>query len=176
VVSVNQLLDTVWKDLVVTQYSVYQTVASLRRALGDDPKSPTYIASVLRRGYRLVAPIEAEAQKHDPLQLPAEPRAQAELSQMQAPAQDELPQVAPDIPPSSQITKGRIGSRYGWIAIALLVLGTTVSWFLMHSRRQRPAAAAAVYAAEVPTTRAASYSRHPVTPWQCCRSRTSAEM
>ena len=40
VVSVNELLDTVWKDLVVTQYSVYQAIAVLRRALGDDPKSP----------------------------------------------------------------------------------------------------------------------------------------
>src|SRR5499425_2719893 len=58
VVSVNELLDTVWKDLVVTQYSVYQAVAVLRRALGDNPKNPTYIASVLRRGYRLIAPLE----------------------------------------------------------------------------------------------------------------------
>src|SRR6516162_5483206 len=61
VVSVNKLLDTVWKDLVVTQYSVYQAVASLRRALGDDPKDPSYIANVLRRGYRLVAPVNPSA-------------------------------------------------------------------------------------------------------------------
>jgi TolB-like protein/DNA-binding winged helix-turn-helix (wHTH) protein len=59
IVSVNELLDTVWKDLVVTQYSVYQAIAVLRRALGDDPKDPTYIASVPRRGYRLVAPVVA---------------------------------------------------------------------------------------------------------------------
>src|SRR6516225_6948022 len=67
VVSVNELLDTVWKDLVVTQYSAYQAVAVLRRALGDDPKNPTYIASVLRRGYRLIAPIEPDANTQDPL-------------------------------------------------------------------------------------------------------------
>src|SRR5215469_5112306 len=40
VISVNQLLDVVWKDLVVTPYSVYQAVSALRRALGDDPKDP----------------------------------------------------------------------------------------------------------------------------------------
>src|SRR5215467_7135103 len=57
VVSVNQLLDAVWKDLVVTPHSVYQAIAALRRALGDDPKDPTYIANVTRRGYRLVAPV-----------------------------------------------------------------------------------------------------------------------
>jgi transcriptional activator of cad operon len=57
VVSVNQLLDAVWKDVVVTPDSVYQAVTGLRRALGDDTKEPVYIANVLRRGYRLVAPV-----------------------------------------------------------------------------------------------------------------------
>src|SRR6516165_5317376 len=65
IVSVNDLLDAVWKDLVVTQYSVYQAVAVLRRALGDNPKDPTYIASVPRRGYRLIAPVEADALMQD---------------------------------------------------------------------------------------------------------------
>ncbi|MDP9012131.1 MAG: winged helix-turn-helix domain-containing protein, partial [Pseudomonadota bacterium] len=57
VVSVEQLLDEVWKDVVVTHDSVYQAVAGLRRVLGDDPKNPTYIANVVRRGYRLIAPV-----------------------------------------------------------------------------------------------------------------------
>lgn len=58
VVSVDDLLTSVWKDVVVTQDSVYQAVAALRRALGDDPKDPRYIANVVRRGYRLIAPVE----------------------------------------------------------------------------------------------------------------------
>jgi len=57
VVSVEQLLDAVWKDVAVTQHSVYQAVAGLRRALGDDQKNPIYIANVQRRGYRLIAPV-----------------------------------------------------------------------------------------------------------------------
>jgi DNA-binding winged helix-turn-helix (wHTH) protein/pimeloyl-ACP methyl ester carboxylesterase len=57
VVSVDQILDAVWKDVVVTPDSVYQAVAGLRRALGDDTKEPAYIANVLRRGYRLVASV-----------------------------------------------------------------------------------------------------------------------
>src|SRR6202030_2728664 len=59
VVSVDELLDLVWKDVVVSPDSVYRAVASLRRALGDDAKEPTYIANVTRRGYRLVAPISS---------------------------------------------------------------------------------------------------------------------
>jgi TolB-like protein len=55
VLSVEELLDRVWKGVVVSSDSVYAAVAALRRALGDDPKHPTYIATVARRGYRLVA-------------------------------------------------------------------------------------------------------------------------
>jgi adenylate cyclase len=57
VVSVDQLLNEVWKDVIVTSDSVYHAVAALRRLLGDDTKEPVYIANVLRRGYRLVAPV-----------------------------------------------------------------------------------------------------------------------
>jgi TolB-like protein len=59
VVSIDQLLDRVWKDVVVSPDSVYAAVAALRRTLGDNPKNPTYIANVVRRGYRLVAPVSA---------------------------------------------------------------------------------------------------------------------
>ncbi|HVO46539.1 MAG TPA: winged helix-turn-helix domain-containing protein [Steroidobacteraceae bacterium] len=59
VFSVEQLLDTVWRDLVVTPDSVYQAIATLRRALGDDQKEHAYIVNVARRGYRLVAPVSA---------------------------------------------------------------------------------------------------------------------
>src|SRR5579872_2169567 len=59
VVSVEELLDLVWKDVVVSTDSVYQAVGSLRRILGDDPKQPRYIANVMRRGYRLIADVKA---------------------------------------------------------------------------------------------------------------------
>ena len=50
VVSVNELLDTVSKDLVVTQYSLYQAIAVLRRPLGDDLKGPIPNSPVSRSG------------------------------------------------------------------------------------------------------------------------------
>ena len=57
VVSIDDLLNQVWAGVVVTPDSVYQAVASLRRLLGDDPKQPTYIATVPRLGYRMVATV-----------------------------------------------------------------------------------------------------------------------
>jgi TolB-like protein/DNA-binding winged helix-turn-helix (wHTH) protein/Tfp pilus assembly protein PilF len=61
VVSVDQLMAEVWKDVIVSPDSVYHSVASLRRILGDDSKTPKYIANVMRRGYRLVAEVSPAA-------------------------------------------------------------------------------------------------------------------
>jgi TolB-like protein/DNA-binding winged helix-turn-helix (wHTH) protein len=57
VISIDALLDHVWPDVTVSPDSVYQAVTSLRRQLGDDPKHPTYIETVARQGYRLIAPV-----------------------------------------------------------------------------------------------------------------------
>jgi transcriptional activator of cad operon len=57
VVSIDALLDRVWSGVSVSSDSVYQAVASLRRLLGDDPRQPTYIATVPRLGYRMVATV-----------------------------------------------------------------------------------------------------------------------
>lgn len=57
VVTADQLLDEVWPDVTVGQDSVYQAVAGLRRTLGDDSRKPAYIATVPRKGYRLIAQV-----------------------------------------------------------------------------------------------------------------------
>jgi transcriptional activator of cad operon len=57
VVSIDDLLNNVWSDVTVSPDSVYQAVASLRRLLGDDPKQPTYVATVPRLGYRMIATV-----------------------------------------------------------------------------------------------------------------------
>lgn len=57
VVSIDELLESVWRPVVVSPESVYQYVAQLRRALGDSAGDPRYIATVVRKGYRLVAPV-----------------------------------------------------------------------------------------------------------------------
>jgi TolB-like protein/DNA-binding winged helix-turn-helix (wHTH) protein len=135
VVSVNQLLDVVWKDLVVTPYSVYQAVAALRRALGDDPKDPTYIANVVRRGYRLVAPVEAAAQAHNSVRPQAEHAVGADPDKQQFPVNAKLEPVAPGPFDRSQIVERRIGLRYGWILIVLLVAGGI--WLISRLSQER---------------------------------------
>ncbi|HZL52213.1 MAG TPA: winged helix-turn-helix domain-containing protein [Terracidiphilus sp.] len=57
VVSLERLLTDVWAGVVVGPASVYQAISQLRRLLGDTDPEPSYIATVPRKGYRLVAPV-----------------------------------------------------------------------------------------------------------------------
>ncbi|HEY2819493.1 MAG TPA: winged helix-turn-helix domain-containing protein [Candidatus Acidoferrum sp.] len=57
VVSIEDLLNHAWSGVIVSSDSVYQAVTSLRRQLGDDAKQPTYIETVPRLGYRMVAKV-----------------------------------------------------------------------------------------------------------------------
>ena len=61
VVSVDRLLAEVWPDVIVGSASVYQTVSQLRKILGDMDPNPTYIATIPRKGYRLIAQVQRAA-------------------------------------------------------------------------------------------------------------------
>ncbi len=60
-VPVPELLQHIWPDVVVGPDSVYQAIAQLRRAFGEHPEEPRYIALVPRKGYRLIAPVAPAA-------------------------------------------------------------------------------------------------------------------
>lgn len=75
VVSIEELLDKAWSGVTVSSDSVYQAVASVRRLLGDDPKQPTYIATVPRLGYRMLATVGPWTDSSDSQTGPAKPEA-----------------------------------------------------------------------------------------------------
>ena len=51
------IIDQLWPGQVVTDSSLYQAVANLRKALGDTAPDRAYVESVSSRGYRLIAPV-----------------------------------------------------------------------------------------------------------------------
>jgi DNA-binding winged helix-turn-helix (wHTH) protein/predicted ATPase len=51
------LLDAVWPDVVVSEGALTECVRELRKALGDDSRSPRFIETVHGRGYRFIAPV-----------------------------------------------------------------------------------------------------------------------
>jgi TolB-like protein/DNA-binding winged helix-turn-helix (wHTH) protein/Flp pilus assembly protein TadD len=56
-VSTDELAATVWAGRAVSNQPVYQGIAQLRKALGDDARDPRYVATVTKKGYRLIAPV-----------------------------------------------------------------------------------------------------------------------
>ncbi|MDB6083631.1 MAG: hilA 4 [Gammaproteobacteria bacterium] len=84
VVSIERLLDDVWAGVIVSPSSVYQAVSQLRRILGDTDGEPTYIATVPRKGYRLIAPVT-------PYAAPQPESAATPPSTIDAPATDSSP-------------------------------------------------------------------------------------
>jgi DNA-binding winged helix-turn-helix (wHTH) protein len=71
-VTKSELQDRLWPDVVVVEANLGNAVAEVRKALGDDPRSPRFVWTVSRRGYRFAAEVEvvgpAEgARAHPPL-------------------------------------------------------------------------------------------------------------
>ncbi|HUM11848.1 MAG TPA: winged helix-turn-helix domain-containing protein [Myxococcaceae bacterium] len=76
-VTTEELLETVWAGAVVTQSSLYQSIAQLRRTLGDETESPTFIATIPRKGYRLIAPVARVDETHGPTDRATTPAPQS---------------------------------------------------------------------------------------------------
>lgn len=56
-VTKDELLDAVWSDAVVTEGTLTNSIRELRAALGDDARSPRFVETVHRRGFRFVADV-----------------------------------------------------------------------------------------------------------------------
>ena len=49
-----EIIEAVWHDVIVSDDALTLAVSRLRKALGDDPRSPELIETVPTRGYRLM--------------------------------------------------------------------------------------------------------------------------
>jgi transcriptional activator of cad operon len=107
VVSIDDLLSLVWPDVSVSPDSVYQAVTSLRRLLGDDPRKPTYIATVPRMGYRMIAEVNSWPES-------SVDTASGSVGELRA---SEIP-----IPSFNPMPASRRKAVYAWVAIGVLYL------------------------------------------------------
>jgi DNA-binding winged helix-turn-helix (wHTH) protein len=56
-VTKEEILDAVWRDVNVSDGSLNRTVAELRQILGDDSRQPHLIETVPRRGYKFIGSV-----------------------------------------------------------------------------------------------------------------------
>jgi len=60
VITKERILQNVWADTFVGDEVLSRAISELRRALGDNAKSPTFIQTIPKGGYRLIAPVAIE--------------------------------------------------------------------------------------------------------------------
>ena len=84
-----ELLSAVWGDTIVSDAALASCIRDLRKALGDSSRTPRYIETVHRRGFRFIGPIAGRhvpgacraaerpspaSHRELPLTMPARPR------------------------------------------------------------------------------------------------------
>ena len=115
VVTREELRDSVWPQdtFVDFDHALNTAVKKIRAALGDDADNPRFLATVPRRGYRFIAPLDRE------LLTTLEP----------------MPVPAP-APPVPLIDPFRTFAIIGVVAVGLLVLG--LAWKVVPGHRDDP--------------------------------------
>ncbi|PYS70100.1 MAG: hypothetical protein DMF69_14680 [Acidobacteria bacterium] len=59
-----ELMKRLWPDTFVEEANLTFNIQQLRKSLGDNARSPIYIQTVARRGYRFIAAVETLASEH----------------------------------------------------------------------------------------------------------------
>jgi DNA-binding winged helix-turn-helix (wHTH) protein/tetratricopeptide (TPR) repeat protein len=72
----DELFSSVWDGTIVSESALTSVIKELRRALGDESRTPRFIESVYGRGYRFIAPVEATGR--EPVEAAVHPRARRE--------------------------------------------------------------------------------------------------
>lgn len=108
----DELLEAVWPDIVVGEAVLTRAISELRKAFDDDPQQPQVIETILKSGYRLIAPVTA---------------APLSLDGREAPLLQDVTLTTPPVRPHT--AQRRIPAGRWWIGLGmLLLLGLGVIW------------------------------------------------
>jgi len=142
VVSRLDLLDDVWGDTVVGEEILTRAISELRRIFGDRARDPSYIETIINRGYRTIAPVAPLAVAPEPPQPPAgEPIAAA--------------------PPATTPSRGR-GPWLPVLAVAVVLVALALLGPRLRSlTAPTPAPQRIVTTRAVPLTTFPGHERHP---------------
>src|SRR6185436_8612791 len=68
VVLKEELMKRLWPDTFVEEANLTFNIQQLRKALGDNARSPIYIQTIARRGYRFIAAVESLSSNNSEVQ------------------------------------------------------------------------------------------------------------
>jgi DNA-binding winged helix-turn-helix (wHTH) protein len=108
VVARNELLDAIWPRMSVTQDALSQCLVELRKAFGDNAKTPSIIGTVPKVGVRLIAPI----------------------AHLEAPVQASTAEPEPPTP--------KLWRRTAAVVVLVVIAGGAAALFAARSNRTQP--------------------------------------
>lgn len=133
VVSRQALLGGVWPGVVVGDEALSQSIQKVRRALGDTSREATYIQTVPKRGYRLIAPV-----------TPANDRPEVGASA-------EVVLDSPSRPPRARVGSLATSRRHRFVTMAAASIALAVALVLLWQQSSRNADLDAIVAMQTST-------------------------
>jgi DNA-binding winged helix-turn-helix (wHTH) protein/TolB-like protein len=126
-----ELLKTVWPDVVVGDEVLTTAINKIRRAFGDDRRHPKVIETIPKMGYRLIAPVE----RIKPVESPIE-----------SPSASSSPEAADSTTHEHADKAGSPVPVFGLVAVAgLLLIGAILAFYLLsQTGRETPTLPVAV--------------------------------
>jgi DNA-binding winged helix-turn-helix (wHTH) protein/TolB-like protein/cytochrome c-type biogenesis protein CcmH/NrfG len=142
-----RIIEEVWPETFVTDGVLWNAISELRRAFGDDPHHPKYIATIPKSGYRLVAPaaikeisnggpsiaVGSDAHLNVPAEIP--PEGDSKITADSDP--DALEGARPDVRDRAragpvQVPGAGRGTLWPWAGVGALglLLGVSLLYFL----------------------------------------------
>lgn len=120
-VTKNELIDHVWRDTAVTDNALEQCLAEIRKVLGDDSRTPRFIKTVPRAGYRFIGEVE-------------------EIRAGESALKPQISDVSNQVVGEALQPSARIGKRGVLVSLAIvLIVASFATIFLIQRRRyQRP--------------------------------------
>lgn len=117
VVARTTLFERLWPDEIPNDETLTKAISKLRKALRDQARKPTYIETIPKVGYRLLAPVVRPPARH---QLTLAPRA---------------PQPSKSLPQHHAM---RRQIRWLWGAVSLLLALLAGQWYLAANEQEQP--------------------------------------
>ena len=137
IVTKRELMDSIWPDTFVEESNLAYNIGQLRKTLNDDARSPHYIETVARRGYRFIAPLEDAIPA--PLGVAQDVAADADLTKQGPDRNPSFPEYAP-VSPSDHFTQRSVAL----VAVVVIAVFGVVSalWKLSPEQSTDKSAAA----------------------------------
>ncbi len=130
-VTKQELLASVWPNVIVEEAILARNVADLRRALGDDSSTPRYIETLPKRGYRFIAQVNVVATASVPGDGPAAASNGRTVDTLQLVAESPVPRADNTLleAPELKSRDNRGARRVFWVLVVLCVAGA-IAWVM----------------------------------------------